>query len=302
LKEAASRWQVLATTRMLLESIKNDYERNRQPETLREASGYLTRMTGGRYRRVWTPLGDEVLRVDDSAGHALPVEVLSRGTREQLFLSLRMALVGSYARRGASMPLVLDDVLVNFDTDRARAAAAVLRDFAADGHQLLVFTCHEHLAAVFKSLDVRVRRLPSNFDLSDLPEPQAEPEVAPAEPPKRRRSRPKSEPTVEPVSVAPEPPRREAAPAALPIATEIVASEPIVPSVIVEPMKPPVRRPAVVLQHRADPAHKRIILGRIRRGWSAEEFEGELEDRVAGVFTADGHVADEDLNGDTSDI
>ena len=40
---------------------------------------------------------------------------------------------------------MLDDVLVNFDAERAKAAAAVLRDFAAAGHQLLVFTCHEHI-------------------------------------------------------------------------------------------------------------------------------------------------------------
>ena len=112
---------------------------------MQEASGYLDRLTQGRYCRVWTPLGQHALRVDDAEGHALPVEALSRGTREQLFLSLRLALASSYARRGAPLPLVLDDVLVNFDADRAKAAAAVLRDFAAAGHQLLVFTCHEHI-------------------------------------------------------------------------------------------------------------------------------------------------------------
>ena len=82
---------------------------------------------------MWTPLGENVLRVDDAEGHSLPVEVLSRGTREQLFLSLRLALAACYARRGAPLPLVLDDVLVNFDAERAKAAASVLRDFAAAG-------------------------------------------------------------------------------------------------------------------------------------------------------------------------
>ena len=66
----------------LLETIRTTYEQQRQPETLQEASGYLDRLTQGRYRRVWTPLGQQVLRVDDAQGHALPVEVLSRGTRE----------------------------------------------------------------------------------------------------------------------------------------------------------------------------------------------------------------------------
>jgi uncharacterized protein YhaN len=302
LKEAVEQWQVLATTRMILESIKHDYERNRQPETLREASGYLARLTGGRYIRVWTPLGEETLRVDDATGHALSIEVLSRGTREQLFLSLRMALVGLYARRGATMPFVLDDVLVNFDAERARAAAAVLRDFAAAGHQLLVFTCHEHLASLFESLDVHVRRLPSNADLSETPAPQPPREIV-IEQPRRRRARPKPEPVAAPV----EPP-----PVAVPIAAAIVREEParvepVVLKALIEPLESP-DAPAAVRPQRADPPHQRIIMRRFRRRWSAEEFEGELEDRVAGIFAADDRsrgddrLTDGDLAVDTSDI
>ncbi len=55
---------------------------------------------------------------------------------------------------------MLDDVLVNFDTRRAEAAVAVLRDFAAAGHQVLVFTCHEHMLRMFQSLKVPAGRLP----------------------------------------------------------------------------------------------------------------------------------------------
>jgi hypothetical protein len=271
-------------------------------------------MTGGRYARVWTPLGEDTLRVDDSSSQSLPIQVLSRGTREQLFLSLRMALVGLYSRRGASMPLVLDDVLVNFDINRARAAAAVLRDFAAAGHQLLVFTCHEHLAAMFKSLGVQVRRLPSNaYDSesgSGVPplEPTRQDATSSApEPPKRRRSKPKSEPQpaakpsvdddaaleLAPLDELPVPP---------PIAAEILPPEPIVPRRVADPVELPVRNPPPTREHRADPPHKRVILRRFRRRWSAEEFEGELEDRVAGVFAAEDRIIEEDLNGDTSDI
>ena len=143
-----------------LDLIRATYEQERQPETLQEASGYLQRLTQGRYTRVWTPLGENVLRVDDAEGHVLPVEALSRGTREQLFLSLRLALAACYARRGAPLPLVLDDVLVNFDAERAGAAGAVLRDFAAAGHQVLVFTCHEHILRMFQALKVPAARLP----------------------------------------------------------------------------------------------------------------------------------------------
>ena len=56
--------------------------------------------------------------------------------------------------------MILDDVLVNFDSQRARAAAEVLCDFAAADRQLLVFTCHEHILQLFKLLDAKVTELP----------------------------------------------------------------------------------------------------------------------------------------------
>jgi len=164
LREAAARWQTHAVTWLLLDSVRDEYQRTRQPETLVEASGYLRRLTGGRYLRVWTPLDEAVLYVDDTDGQSLSVEVLSRGTREQLFLSLRLALIACYARRHVQLPVVLDDVLVNFDVGRVKAAAHLLRDFAHDGHQLLVFTCHRHVWRMFRSMRVDTRRLPHRTD------------------------------------------------------------------------------------------------------------------------------------------
>ena len=139
-------------------------------------------MTEGRYQRVWTPLSDDVLLVDDAAGKPLPVELLSHGVREQLFLSLRLALAGSYARRGAQLPMILDDVLVNFDAKRVRATAGVLCELAATGYQLLVFTCHEHIARLFEEMDAEVKELPDHAESR----PVASPRRADRKPRKRK--------------------------------------------------------------------------------------------------------------------
>ena len=160
LEEAIHRWRVVAVASRCLSTVRKTYERERQPETLKEASGYLSQLTGGRYVRVWTPLDEDTLLVDDARGKSLPVEVLSQGAREQLFLCLRLALSSSFSRRGAQLPLVLDDVLVNFDTERAKSAVTLLREFAAAGQQLFVFTCHDHILKLFSSLKVPVNHLP----------------------------------------------------------------------------------------------------------------------------------------------
>ncbi len=160
LKACAAHWQTLAVTTNLLDKVCEVYETERQPETLREASAFLSQLTDGKYVRVWTPLGKNQLRIDNSHGQALPLEVLSRGTREAVFIALRLSLAAAYARRGVTIPLVLDDVLVNFDSARAESAAKVLRDFAGLGHQVVMFTCHEHIMRIFDKIGVQVRVLP----------------------------------------------------------------------------------------------------------------------------------------------
>jgi len=101
------------------------------------------------------------LKIDSHDGQSLPLDVLSRGTREAVFIALRLSLAAAYARRGVTLPLVLDDVLVNFDGARAMHAAKTLKTFAEMGHQVLMFTCHEHISKIFQEIDVQVRLLPA---------------------------------------------------------------------------------------------------------------------------------------------
>lgn len=177
---AARRWRLLAVTGLMLEAIRQIYETERQPETLSEASTYLIRLSEGRYQRIWTPLSEDILRIDTATGESLPLDVLSQGTREAVFLSLRLALAAAYARRGALLPLVLDDVLVNLDVRRARMAAEVLRDFASQGHQMLLFTCHHHIFRIFQAAHAEVRMLPvrEGLDASDWADEMQPPAAA----------------------------------------------------------------------------------------------------------------------------
>jgi uncharacterized protein YhaN len=216
-------WRERAAVSLLLERIRHEYEQHRQPETLREASKYMAQLTSGKYTRIWTPLANDILLVDTPEGKSLPVEVLSRGTREQLFVSLRLALVSAYARRGIHLPMILDDVFVNFDAGRTKTAVSVLRDFAKQGHQLLVFTCHEHVWRMFADVKVDTRRIPNRHNNNDEeieqptgfltePEPVAEPEQVAALP--KPAPEPPPTPVVKPKVAKrpkPEPPPMEVA-------------------------------------------------------------------------------------------
>lgn len=132
---------------------------------LREALGsgpmaagrYLSRLTSGRYRAV-TLEGDSGLAVERDDGSRLPVEVLSRGARDQLALAVRLALV----RRLLGEPgfLVLDDAFLTSDETRREALATAIADLAEEGWQILYFTFDPALRDRLARLQAKVIELP----------------------------------------------------------------------------------------------------------------------------------------------
>ncbi len=137
----AREWAVRSLALRLLEETRSRYERERQPDVIRAAESHFERITGGRYARIVAPPGESTVRVETEGGESRVTDELSRGTSEQLYLALRFGLIEEFARNGEPLPVVMDDILVNFDADRAARAAETIRDLASR-HQVLYFTCH----------------------------------------------------------------------------------------------------------------------------------------------------------------
>lgn len=146
----------------VVDQMRSQIERDRQPQTLQLATRYLRQLTCGRYHNIWAPLGEKTLFVDDEAGLSLRVEHLSSGTREQVFLALRLAMIREFAAQGMDLPMILDDVTVNFDQLRTEAAVETLLSVAEEGQQIMLFTCHQHVAQLFEAEGVEPIWLPAH--------------------------------------------------------------------------------------------------------------------------------------------
>lgn len=213
------RRRLLEKAAFLLEETRAAFARDHQPAVLREASRWLARLTEGRYVSITTSIDEARLEVHDADGVLWSPDRLSRGTREQVFLALRLALVRDLERHGVHLPVVIDDALVNFDDARALAAARVLVEFVGDEpgeRQMLVLTCHAHVARIFTEAGANVRSL--SDPTTGWPRRQGLPEREAARPPRERKRSRKSE---RPRVAAPEP-------------------RPTPPPVIVEPRDEPV--------------------------------------------------------------
>jgi hypothetical protein len=132
----------------LLENALQAFEAERQPSVIQSAQDIFTRLTGGRYTSLATPLGRFEPLVSGATFSGKAPERLSRATAEQLFLALRLSYIDNLASAHPSLPVLMDDVLVNFDDERRWAAAEVIAEFAAR-RQVVFFTCHPATAEAF---------------------------------------------------------------------------------------------------------------------------------------------------------
>lgn len=143
----AHNYRVASTADALIESTLKTFVRDRQPAVLDAGGRAFSALTGSRYTRVEQDdeLSLQSVVVVAADGSRLRPEVLSKGTQQQLYLAIRLALVEEFAQRTEPLPLIMDDCLVNFDPRRAAAVAALLAERSA-AHQCLLFTCHPETA------------------------------------------------------------------------------------------------------------------------------------------------------------
>ncbi len=142
--DLADEYVQIVLARRLLEEQIAAYRALYQQPLMQRADALFAALTLDRYAGLDTdsgPRGEHLLRARAASGRILDVAALSTGTRDQLYLALRLAaLEGLIERRGA-MPLVLDDLFVHFDDDRTEAGLRVLEQVAART-QVLLFTHH----------------------------------------------------------------------------------------------------------------------------------------------------------------
>ncbi|AZK47985.1 AAA family ATPase [Paenibacillus lentus] len=143
LQEILDKYAVMAVSQELISRVRRVYEEERQPEVLKLASSYLRQMTDGRYERIVLKMGSQELQAEHSDYGPIGSTALSRGTAEQLYLSMRLALAEAVSHH-RSIPILLDDLFVNFDANRLHGVISVLKEVASK-RQIVMMTCHSHV-------------------------------------------------------------------------------------------------------------------------------------------------------------
>jgi uncharacterized protein YhaN len=129
------------------------YRQSNQSPVLSIASNYFKTMTQGSFaglRADFDDKGDPIIKAKRPDGKMLTLAEMSDGSRDQLFLALRLGGLARYVKANGPMPFIVDDVLVHFDDDRSAAALAALGELARET-QVVFFTHHKHLVNLAES-------------------------------------------------------------------------------------------------------------------------------------------------------
>lgn len=143
LREVVAQYAVRSMASEFIKRTRRLYEEEKQPQVLLLASRYFSMLTGGEYSRIVMRMGDQSLLAERPSGQLVESSRLSRGTAEQLYLSMRLGLIQAMPHV-KGMPLLLDDLFVNFDGKRLGHALQVVSELSKD-RQVMMMTCHEHV-------------------------------------------------------------------------------------------------------------------------------------------------------------
>jgi uncharacterized protein YhaN len=148
------RYVELSLAREILAREIERYRQRNQAPVLGRTSEIFRALTRGAYRGVQSEYDaadlPQLIAVRED-GERKDVPALSSGTRDQLFLALRLATLEETVDRAEPMPLIADDILVEFDEGRSRAALEVLADLGRKT-QILLFSHHAHIAEQAREL------------------------------------------------------------------------------------------------------------------------------------------------------
>lgn len=157
--DAAERFLQLDTAAQLLTWSIEKFRARQQGPMLARASLLFNQLTRGAFERLQIdedsdPLQPRLLAIrasDRLASTAtttgrlrVPIDGLSEGTRDQLYLALRLAALDLQVDAGQRMPLIADDLFINFDDQRTAAGLKVLGELS-QRIQIIFLTHHDHL-------------------------------------------------------------------------------------------------------------------------------------------------------------
>ena len=148
IKAAEDYYETIEIAQDVLMDSFNEIRQSFGPLLNSKTADIFGKLTGGRYKNVMITRNFDINVQDSTSSEMREWKYLSSGTVDQAYLSLRLAVSDLLNSSAEELPVLLDDVFIQYDDDRARKGLEFLADYYNGGEsspQVILFTCHRRI-------------------------------------------------------------------------------------------------------------------------------------------------------------
>ena len=150
LENLEKRNNAINLTKEILTKAYINMKNNITPKFTENLSYNISKISKGKYNKV-TINDEKGLIVENEYGEYIPAELLSVGTIDQLYLSLRLSMIDDMTNE--KMPIILDEAFAYYDDDRLENILKFLSE-NMQNHQVIIFTCTQRERRIFDKLQI----------------------------------------------------------------------------------------------------------------------------------------------------
>ncbi|ASN06597.1 ATP-binding protein [Virgibacillus necropolis] len=143
LNKLGEKWAILKSAKEMLVETKNNYRDKYMERLINQTSDYFVMLTNHAYTNVYAPSKNQPFQVESANHLRYTVNELSQGTRDQLYIALRLA-ISEVMSKTHNMPFIIDDAFVHFDDIRVEYMMDLIASISKK-RQVLLFTCKKGL-------------------------------------------------------------------------------------------------------------------------------------------------------------
>lgn len=149
--------QLSNTYEMIKEEIEKAYQEMKEnitPDFIEELKNILTTVTNGKYTNIYLD-NDNNLLIEVENGQYMPVEMLSTGTIDLIYLALRISAAKEISNE--TMPIIMDESFAYYDNNRMKEILKYLSNL--QDRQILIFTCSKREEEILEKENIQYNKV-----------------------------------------------------------------------------------------------------------------------------------------------
>ena len=147
LNNLENKTKIFNITKELIENSYLEMKNNVTPKFNNNLSKNIEKLSNGKYKKI---ILNDIISVELENGNYIPIDRLSTGTIEQIYLALRLSVIDEFSSE--KLPIMLDETFAYYDNERLEEA---LKFLSQVDNQIIIFSCTDREKEIFNKLNIK---------------------------------------------------------------------------------------------------------------------------------------------------